>query len=236
MHGDWRIAVWIVALAIDLGAPLHGFWLPGYGSTPLTDWTLSGAHLAERCQLVLLIALGESILAAGATFSEREGLDAAIVSAFVVGFLLIVSLWMTYFARAAEAAARRIASAMDPARVGRSGYAYGHAVMVAGVIVTAVAIDLAIADPRMTSTTDTAAVILGGPALYVAGNALFKFALIGYVPRDRLIALAALLVLCVVGHSATLLELITLATAVTVGLAISSARAPLDVAELPATT
>src|SRR5262245_9605166 len=67
-HGDARLAVWIAALAVEYGAPMVGFWLPGLGATPMSDWTLSGAHLAERCQLVVLIALGETILAVGATF------------------------------------------------------------------------------------------------------------------------------------------------------------------------
>ena len=228
VEGEARLALWIVALAIDLSSPLHGFWLPRLGSTPLTDWTLAGGHLAERCQLVLLIALGESILAAGATFSELAEVSASMVIAFAVGFIQTVSFWMLYFARHAEAAARTISSSLDPARIGRAGYAYGHAVMVGGVIVSAVGIDLAIAEPTATSTATTAAVMLGGPAIYIAGNVLFKFALIGRVPRDRVIALVLLGALAATAGSAGLLELITAATAVTVGLAVASARAPLD--------
>ena len=109
----------------------------------------------------------------------------------------------------------------------RAGDAYGHAVMVGGVIVTAVAIDLLIEDPGAVTTTATAAVILGGPALYIAGNALFKYALIGAVPRDRTIAFALLVALSALTESATRLELMVAATAVTAGLAIASARAPL---------
>ena len=159
--GDTRLGLWIVALVIDLSAPLHGFWLPRLGSTPLRDWTLAGGHLAERCQLVLLIALGESILAAGATFSELTEVTTSIVAAFCVGFVQIVSLWVTYFARHAELATRTISHSLDPARIGRAGYAYGHALMVAGVIVAAVGIDLAIADPGARSSATSAAVILG---------------------------------------------------------------------------
>ena len=230
--GDARLALWIVALVIDLSAPLHGFWLPRLGSTPLKDWTLAGGHLAERCQLVLLIALGESILAAGATFSELADVTGSIVVAFGVGFLQIVSLWAIYFARHAELAARAISHSLDPARIGRAGYAYGHAVMVAGVIVAAVGIDLAIADPGGQSSTTSAAVILGGPAIFVAGNALFKYALTGRIPRDRAIAIALLAALSALTGSVSLLELIASATAVTVGLAVVSAATPIDEAEL----
>ena len=181
---------------------------------------------------MLLIALGESILAAGATFSELADVTGSIVVAFGVGFLQIVSLWAIYFARHAELAARAISHSLDPARIGRAGYAYGHAVMVAGVIVAAVGIDLAIADPGGQSSTTSAAVILGGPAIFVAGNALFKYALTGRIPRDRAIAIALLAALSALTGSVSLLELIASATAVTVGLAVVSAATPIDEAEL----
>jgi low temperature requirement protein LtrA len=68
LSGDARLLTWILALALDYGAPLHGFALPGLGRTPMRAWTLAGGHLAERNRLVVLIALGESILALGKTF------------------------------------------------------------------------------------------------------------------------------------------------------------------------
>src|SRR5207249_3136122 len=70
LDGDARLLTWILALALDYAAPLHGFALPGLGRTPTRAWTLAGGHLAERNRLVVLIALGESILALGKTFSE----------------------------------------------------------------------------------------------------------------------------------------------------------------------
>ena len=93
---------------LDYGAPLHGFALPRVGRTPIQDWTLAGGHLAERNQLVLLIALGESILAVGATFSKLPA-GAPVVAAFVVGFVETVSLWWVYFVRQAEEGAGVIA-------------------------------------------------------------------------------------------------------------------------------
>src|SRR5712691_1303816 len=82
-HGDTRLLVWIAAVVLDYAAPLHGFALPRLGRTPIGDWTLAGGHLAERNQLVLLIALGESILAIGATFAGLSW-RASVVGAFVV--------------------------------------------------------------------------------------------------------------------------------------------------------
>jgi low temperature requirement protein LtrA len=218
-HGDARLALWILALVLDLGAPMHGFTLPGLGGTPIEDWTLSGGHLAERCQLVLLIAIGESVLAVGGTFSEAHA-SVSVVAAFVVGFVLTVSLWWIYFVRHAEAAARTIATAAtNAARIGRAGYAYAHAVMVGGVIVVAVAIDLAIAHPGGTNAAAATATILGGPALYLAGNAVFKRTVAGAWPRSRLLGVVALAVLVPFGHVVSPLTLSAAAAVVTVALA-----------------
>src|SRR5262249_57116256 len=71
--GDARLGVWIAALAVDLAAPMHGFWLPRLGSTPMADWTLAGGHLAERCQLVVIIALGGALLFTRQVFRDPAG-------------------------------------------------------------------------------------------------------------------------------------------------------------------
>ncbi len=218
VEGDARLALWILALVIDLGAPLHGFWLPGVGSTDLRDWSLAGAHLAERMQLVVIIALGESILATGLKYSELPR-TAGVVAGFVVAFLGSVALWWVYFAHHAEEGLRRIRAAFDPARMGRAAYAYGHAVMVAGVIVAAVADELVIAHPGGDLDAATVWAILGGPALYLAGNALFNWALTGRVPATRLAAVAALALLGVPAPVLTPLGLAAAATGVVVALA-----------------
>jgi low temperature requirement protein LtrA len=232
-HGDTRLVVWIVALALDYGAPLHGFALPGVGATPMRDWTLAGGHLAERNRLVVLIALGESILAIGATFSGLHW-RAAVVAAFAVGFAATVSLWWIYFVRHAEEAERTIARALDPARVGRIAYAYAHAIMVAGVIVVAVAIDLTVAHPGEPASTAAAAVILGGPAVYLAGNALFNYSLAGRAPWSRFAGIGALALLVPVALVADRLLLSAAATLVVVVLAAATGTPRRLTAPLPA--
>jgi low temperature requirement protein LtrA len=163
-----------VAIVVDLGAPIHGFTLPKYGSTPIQDWTLAGAHLAERCQLVLLIALGESVLRVGASFAGAPG-SVGVDVAFVAGFVATASLWAAYFVHHAEQGAKAISSsAADAARLGRAGYAYAHAIMVAGVIVLAVAIRLTIEQPSGPASAIVCGTLLGGPALYLVGLLLFK--------------------------------------------------------------
>src|SRR5919202_5129761 len=157
VHGDARLFVWIVAVVVDYAAPLHGFALPRPGRTPMRDWPLAGGHLAERNRLVLLIALGESILAVGATFAGLHW-TAGRASAFAVGFVATAALWWIYFAQAVEAA-EIVQQADDPARVARGGFAYAHGIMVAGVIVVAVAIELTITEPAANSAWATAATI-----------------------------------------------------------------------------
>ena len=176
-HGDTKLVLWLIAILVDLGAPVHGFRLPRAGATPMTDWTLAGGHLAERCQLVLMIALGESVLRVGLTFSEQHG-SPTVDASFVVGFLAVAGLWGSYFLRFAERGVEAIAgAASEAASIGRSGYTYAHAMMVAGGILVAVAIRLAIEHPDESSSLASALTMLGGPALFLAGLVLFNRAI-----------------------------------------------------------
>ncbi len=166
---DLRVLIWLAAAAIDISAPMHGFWLPGRGATPMSDWSLAGGHLAERCQLLLMIAFGETVLRLGEAFAgahEHPNVDLA----FVLGFLSTFALWSIYFTHHAEHSAQRIHRAEDDAaRIGRSGYAYAHMLMVAGVIVLAVAVHMAVEHPLTAVTWPFALVDVGGPVLYLLG-------------------------------------------------------------------
>lgn len=226
-HGDTRIAVWLLAIAVDVGAPMHGFRLPGLAPTPMADWTLAGAHLAERCQLVLMIALGESVLRVGLTFSQEPG-TASVDAGFVVGFVATVSLWGMYFLRHAERGAEAISrSPVDAARLGRAAYAYAHAIMVLGVIVFAVAVRLTIDDAGGSVTVASGATVLGGPAIYLAGLVLFKRSVRRGAVRPPLLGICLLGLLTVVALVAPIdrLVLSILVTAVLAGLAVGAGLA-----------
>ncbi|GAA0313903.1 hypothetical protein GCM10010151_00020 [Actinoallomurus spadix] len=187
-----RAVLWLAALAAEYAAPWLGYRFPGLGRSTTAHWTIDGSHMAERCQLFVITALGESLLVTGSTFGDQEGLGAGTVAAFAVAFLGSVAMWWIYFDRSAEAAATRIANADDPGRLGRSAYTFSHVPLIAGIIVGAVADDLVVAHPRGHMTGGTAAVVLGGPALFVAGHALFKRAVFGHFTTARLLALVAL--------------------------------------------
>ena len=166
---------------MDFCGPLVGFWTPGLGRTRTGEWTIEGGHFAERCRLFVIIALGESILVTGTTFGEIKP-SLATVSAFVVAFVGSVALWWIYFARSDEAARGAFSSSEDPGRLARSAYTYFHLPMIAGIIAIAAADELTVAHPGEHGTPASVALSLGGTALFLAGHALFKWAVFGGCP------------------------------------------------------
>jgi low temperature requirement protein LtrA len=227
-HGTARGALWLAALAVDFIAPMVGFFTPGLGRSRTTDWTIAGGHFGERFPLFLILALGESILVTGSVFGELA-LSASTVAAFVVAFLGSVALWWVYFDRSAEDASGVIAESADPGRLGRSAYTYCHLPMVAGIIVTAVGDELVIAHPGGRASVATTTTVLLGPALFLAGHALFKRVVFGRLSVPRLLAIVALAGLWPVGPAVSPLLLALVATLVVAAVAVSdtrTARAP----------
>jgi low temperature requirement protein LtrA len=198
VQGQTRLALWAVAVAVEAFAPIAGFHVPGLGRSSTTDWTVEGGHMAERCALFVIIALGESILVTGATFAGLAW-TAEHIGAFLVAFAGSVAMWVIYFNIGAERGSRLIASSSDPGRLARNGYTYLHTLIVAGIIVAAVGDELVLHHPGGHTDLKTAIVLLGGPALYLLGNALFKWLSAVYFPLSHLIGLGllALLILAV---------------------------------------
>ncbi|MEV7232332.1 low temperature requirement protein A [Polymorphospora sp. NPDC051019] len=221
--GPSRVALWTVAVVGEYFAAASGFWIPGWGRSTPADWRISGRHLAERCQLFIIIALGESILVTGAAFAGLR-FGPAAVAAFAAAFLGSVALWWVYFGRVAEAAGGVIDRVREPGRLGRSAYTYGHLPIVAGVIVTAVGDKLTLAGPTGRSDLAVVVTVLGGPALFLAGHALFKRVVFGHPSRDRLVAVAVLVLLAPLGLLVPPLPLSLLATLVLAGVAVWDTR------------
>jgi low temperature requirement protein LtrA len=212
-HGPARTALWAGAVIVEYAAAAIGFYLPRLGRSTPADWPISGEHLAERCRLFLLIALGESLLVTGRSIGGLP-MEAVALAAFTVAFLSTVALWWVYFDRTAEAAGKVIAQSPDPGRLGRSAYTYYHLPMIAGVIVSAVADERTIAHPGGPSDPATVATVLGGPALFLVGHTLFKRAVFNRVPPARPIAIATLAALVPVGPMLPPLALSAAATLV----------------------
>ncbi|KAB2917913.1 MAG: hypothetical protein F9K29_08755 [Hyphomicrobiaceae bacterium] len=172
-EGDGRLALWVMALLIEYISPAVGFSTPYLGRSTTADWDVEGGHMAERCGLFIIIALGESILVTGATFGNLPW-TAETAAAFAIAFVGSVAMWWIYFNIGAERARQRIATSSDPGRLARLAYTYIHLLLVAGIIVAAVADELVLAHPAGHTSLKTMAAVLAGPALYLLGNLLFK--------------------------------------------------------------
>jgi low temperature requirement protein LtrA len=218
LEGEARYVLWVLALAVEYAGPVFGIYTPGLGRSTTEVWTVEGGHAAERCQLFVIIALGESILVTGTTFGEIET-SVATVAAFVVAFLGSVALWWIYFARAAEAAREVFASSEDPGRIARSAYTYFHLPIIAGIIAVAAGDELVVAHPYYLGTPASIALTLGGTALFMVGHAFFKWTVFGELSFSRLVAIAALAVLIPVGFAIPALALAITAALIVVGVA-----------------
>jgi low temperature requirement protein LtrA len=186
-----RATVWTLALAIDYAGPAAGYWVPGIGRSLAAEWEIEGSHFAERFQLFIIIALGESIVVTGTTASGLH-IDAARAAAIGVSFVISAALWWLYFDYVATIAQRRLATSDQSGALARDAYTYIHTLMVAGIIVAAVGDAVLIARPGATARGVELAALAGGPALYLAGHVAFRRRMAGTWSNKRVSATAAL--------------------------------------------
>ena len=222
--GSAREMLWVIAVLVDYAAPLFFFYLPGLGRSHTSDWNISGEHMAERAQLFVIIALGESILVTGATFSDLD-MSTDVIAAFVVAFLGSVALWWIYFDRAAGDAAEAIARSSNPGQLARSAYTFIHLPMIAGIVVSAVGDELQIAHPLGHAAQETVIALLAGPVLFLLGHALFKYFVFNVVSLPRLVAVVLLVVVGMIGQTWAPLAIASVAMLVLFGVAAADVRA-----------
>jgi low temperature requirement protein LtrA len=195
IDGDQRLLLWIPALALDLAAPVAGYWLPTRGRAATSDWDIEGGHFSERCQLFIIIALGESIVVTGATAADA-GLTSTVVLCLVAAFLETAALFWLYFGAAGEHSRTAMRESEDPGRLARDAYTYLHLPIVAGIIAVAVGDELVIAEPHDSLHGVGLAMVVGGPAAFLLGENLFRWRLTGTRNLKRP-AIAALLILLI---------------------------------------
>lgn len=193
-EGNLRLALWSLALGLEYVSPWLGFYVPGLGRSATADWDVEGGHLAERCALFIIIALGESVLVTGATFAKLATTPATML-AFANAFLSSVAMWWVYFNIGAERGSERIAHSRDPGRLARLAYTYVHLLLVAGIILVAVGDEYVLAHPGGHTDTKTAIAVIAGPGLYLLGNLLFKKVMAGWYPLSHLVGLGLLAIL-----------------------------------------
>jgi low temperature requirement protein LtrA len=180
-------ALWALALFLDMGGPYL------FGSE---GWKLVPEHFAERHGLIVIIALGESIVAIG--LGADHALDLGIGAAAVLGVTLTAAMWWTYFDIVAIVAGRRLVDA-EQGRVrnemARDSYSYVHLLMVAGIVLVALGLKKTIGHFDEHLHAVPAFALLGGLAVYLLGHVAFRYRHIHTINRQRLFLAIVLLIL-----------------------------------------
>ena len=211
LEAGWpRGVLWALAVVIDVGSPLV---------VGTEGWHLSPGHFAERHGLVIIIALGESLVALGVGVASKE-LTPRIVAAVVVGFTSVACLWWLYFDVVAIAAEKRFTTATVAERnnLARDSYNYFHLPMVAGIVLMALGLKKVFAelDSPLKLTISTA--LFGGVALYLLGHLLFRRRNMGTWNVQRAVAMAVLIALIPLGVVASAWVSLVVLTSVLVAL------------------
>ncbi|MGB7589088.1 MAG: low temperature requirement protein A [Solirubrobacterales bacterium] len=198
-------ALWLLALFLDMAGPYF------FGSE---GWKLAPRHFAERHGLIVIIALGESIVAVG--FGASGALDVGIGATAVLGVALTAAMWWVYFDIVAIVSGRRLAAA-EPGRVqnemARDSYSYLHLVMVAGIVLVAFGLRITIAHSGADLSSVPAFALLGGVAIYLLGHVAFRYRQVHTINRQRLLLSIVLLALVPVATEVPALAVLAVATA-----------------------
>jgi low temperature requirement protein LtrA len=202
--GLTQAALWVLALALDFGGP-YFFGIEG--------WQLVPGHFAERHGLIVIIALGESIVQIGAGAAGH--LDLGIGVAAVLGVGVAAAMWWVYFDVVALVSARRLADAeVGPVQnaLARDSYSYLHLFLVAGIVVTAFGLKSVIAHDGAHLDWLTAFALCGGIALYLLGLVAFRHRQKGDWNRHKPVCAALLLLLIPVATAIPALATLAIAT------------------------
>jgi low temperature requirement protein LtrA len=191
LEGTIQGLVWALAIGIDFGGP-YVFRSGG--------WKLIPEHFAERFGLIIIIALGESIVAIGAGVSGEITLG--VIAAAALGITLAAAMWWAYFDVVALVATRRLASIEDRQErneTARDSYSYLHLPMVAGIVLVALGLKKTIGDVGEPLKIETASALIGGFCLYLLAHVAFRWRNVHTLNRRRLVLGVGLLALIPLG-------------------------------------
>jgi low temperature requirement protein LtrA len=208
--GALQGALWALALLLDMGEP--------YVFAP-EGWKLAPSHFAERHGLIMIIALGESIVAIGVGAEGLE-VDAGVVAAATLGIAVAAALWWLYFDVVALVAERRLTTATvgrEQNEIARDSYSYLHLPMVAGVVLLALGLKKTLEHVGDPLETVPAVAMLCGPALYLLAHVAFRWRNVHSFSWQRMVCAAALVAFLPVG-----LEIPALATLAVVAAALAA--------------
>lgn len=206
MGGDAQIIIWAAALAFDLAEPYV------FGSE---GWKLLPGHFAERHGLIVIVALGESIVALG--IGSEIGLSMVVVISAVLGIALVFALWWLYFDLVMIANARRLARARPGAEqneMARDVYSYLHFILVAGIELAAYGLHDVLAHPEEHMKFVPAFALLGGVAVYLLGHVAIRLRGAGTLNSRRLLVAMLMLALIPVAEHVAAVTALAVAVAV----------------------
>jgi low temperature requirement protein LtrA len=209
LDGPAQTAVWVIALACDFAGAFIG---GGRG------WKLEAGHFAERHGLIIIIAIGETIVALG-TSSTHE-LGRGVVTAAALGLAIAFALWWAYFDVVAIVAERRLREATGKAQLtmARDSYSYLHLLMIAGIILFAVGVKKTLLDVSEPLATIPAVALCGGVALYLVAHVLFRLRNVRTLNYRRVVVSAVLVALIPIAVSIPALMTLAVVTVLCVGL------------------
>jgi len=190
-HGGVQLGLWGLALLLDTGGP-YLFGAEG--------WRLAPGHFAERHGLIVIIALGESIVALGVAANPH--LTTGVVVAAVLGVAVAAALWWVYFDVTAIVAEWRLAEAAEGRErneMARDSYSYLHFLMVAGIALLAVGMRVTLEDVGASLALVPATALLGGTALYLLAHVAFRLRNVHSLSGRRLVCAVVLLALIPLG-------------------------------------
>ena len=178
--GAAQALIWVVALSIDFAGPFV-FGVRGF--------RVSAGHFAERFGLIVIIALGESIVAIGAGIAGVE-LDTGLVVAAVLGVALSAALWWAYFDMTALLSEEHFRNLHGEERVlvARDAYSYLHLPLIAGILLMALGVKKTLGHVDEPLGTVPAVALFGGIALYYAAHVAFRLRMAHALSRERLVA------------------------------------------------
>ena len=209
LDGPAQTAVWVIALACDFAGAFIG---GGRG------WRLEPGHFAERHGLIVIIAIGETIVALGASVTHDLGLG--VITAAALGLAIAFALWWAYFDVVAIVAERRLreATGKEQLTMARDSYSYLHLPMIAGIILLAVGVKKTLADIGEPLATVPAVALCGGVALYLGAHILFRLRNVRTLSHRRLVVTLVLLGLIPVALEIPALATLAVVAALCVGL------------------
>jgi low temperature requirement protein LtrA len=204
--GPVKPALWVAALAIDYGGVLVG---------RARGWRVHPAHFAERHGLIIIIALGESIVAAGVGAAGIP-LDKGVIVAAVLGLAAAAGFWMAYFDFFAISAQRILSEKRGAAQaaLARDGYSYLHLPMVAGIILFALAMKETLAHVGDHLDTIYALALCGGSALYLLAYVALRVRVSGRLSRGRFVTSIAFLLFLPAATAMPALAALTVVTGI----------------------